>query len=90
LAELSLSVYEDLYYSFSMFVAFLADRGRYFFKLNSSNAEVFLDVVAGFVAKKGEFVKLASKKKIVCLQAVLVVLIRKKYIKLKSTHLKRS
>jgi hypothetical protein len=49
-----------------------------------------MNVVGHFIATKAIFRSLLSKKRLVVLQVILVGLIRKKYIKVASTHLKRS
>lgn len=69
---------------------YLADRGKYYLKLNNENLECFIRVVENFVTMRDRFKVLPSKKRLVILQAILVVLVKKKCLKLGSAHLKRS
>jgi hypothetical protein len=82
--------FEYLYQSLSVFITYLADRGKLYLRLTAANADVFIFIIEHFVANKNIFRILPSKKRLVVLQAILVGLIRKKIIKITSTHLKRS
>jgi len=73
-----------------VFIIYLADRGKSYLRLTTINADAFIFIIQHFVSNKNIFRSLQSKKRFVVLQAILVCLIRKKFIKITSTHLKRS
>ncbi len=90
LLEINSLVYEYLYQSMSVFIMYLSDKGKLYLKLTNYNADQFMNVIYHFVSNKATFKSLSSKKRLVTLQTILVGLIRRKYIKVTITHLKRS
>ena len=73
-----------------MFLMYMSEKGKIYLKLTNTSAEQFINVINHFVANKAIFRSLPSKKRLVPLQTILVGLVRRKYIKLTASHLKRS
>jgi len=69
---------------------YITDRGKLYLRLTTVNADAFIFIIQHFVSNKNIFRALQSKKRLVVLQAILAGLIRKKFLKITSTHLKRS
>lgn len=90
LLEINTLVWEYLYQSMSMYLMYMSDRGKIYLKLTNTNAEQFINIINHFVANKAVFKEISCKKRLVPLQAILIGLVRRKYIKLAASHMKRS